>query len=267
MRERKKIILQELEQTGYVKVSALSREFHCTEVTIRRDLNAMAEEGLLKRTHGGAVKIGKNFVTDNVKDLVYSNLYNKIYIAKLAYQIVEDNDTIFLDDATTCLYLAREIKRNNKKRTNVITNSILLASEIMQTAHISLKVIGGDAAGNLSATVGKEAMEQIKGYKADKAFIGVNGIDSQGEITGIGYPQMGIKKAMMEHAKATYILADSSKFGHTYLSHICNISEVTAVLTDRDLKEEYIQMAKEKRYPIYMDVVFYKQEDEKRNYE
>ena len=106
MRERRKIILQELEQTGYVKVSMLSQEFHCTEMTIRRDLNAMSEEGLLKRTHGGAVKIGKNFVTDNVKDLVYSNLCNKIYIAKMAYRIIKNGDTIFLDDATTCLYLS-----------------------------------------------------------------------------------------------------------------------------------------------------------------
>ncbi|MEJ8735547.1 MULTISPECIES: DeoR/GlpR family DNA-binding transcription regulator [Mediterraneibacter] len=256
MRERRKIILQELEQTGYVKVSMLSQEFHCTEMTIRRDLNAMSEEGLLKRTHGGAVKIGKNFVTDNVKDLVYSNLCNKIYIAKMAYRIIKNGDTIFLDDATTCLYLAQEIKRNNKKSVNVITNSILLASEIMQTAHILLKVIGGDVAGNLSATVGKEALEQIRGYRVNKAFIGVNGIDYQEGITGIGYPQMEIKKAMMKRAEATYVLADSSKFGHIYLSHICNLSEVTGVLTDKDLKEEYVQIAKEKNYPIYVDDTF-----------
>lgn len=175
--------------------------FGCTEMTIRRDLNEMAEEGLLKRTHGGAVKIGKNFVTDNVKDLLYSNLHNKIYIARQAYKVISAQDTIFLDDATTCLYLAKEIKKNEKKPVNIITNSVLLALELMQAEHVSIKIIGGDAAGNLSATVGQEAVEQIARCRADKAFIGVNGIDFTEGITGIGYPQMEIKQAMLKVQK------------------------------------------------------------------
>lgn len=250
MQERKKIILQELERAGYVKVSTLSQNFHCTEATIRRDLNTMAEQGLLKRTRGGAVKIGKNFVTDNVKDLVYSNLYHKIYIAKMAYHLVEDHDTIFMDDATTCLYLAREMKKSREKQVRIITNSLLLATEVMQMEYISLRVIGGEAASNLSATVGAEALEQINGYEVDKAFIGVNGIDYDYGITGIGYPQMEIKKAMIGHAKYSYILADSSKFGHTYLSHICSLNEVSAVLTDKDLNVVYKEEAQKKGYPI-----------------
>lgn len=251
MQERRKAILKELDLYGYIRVSTLSRLFQCTEMTIRRDLNEMDREGLLKRTHGGAIKIGKNFVTDNVKDLIYSNSYNKIYIARMAYRILHAEDTVFMDDATTCLYLAKEIKRNVSKPVKVITNSILLALELMQTAHVTIKIIGGDAAANLSATVGREALEQIEKCRADKAFIGVNGVDFKNGITGIGYPQMGIKRAMMERSKETYILADSSKFGHTYLSHICGLDEVTAVLTDKDLKREYQTEICEKGYHIY----------------
>ncbi|PWJ51860.1 DeoR/GlpR family DNA-binding transcription regulator [Faecalicatena contorta] len=250
MQERRKVILKELEQNGYVRVSTLSQLLQCTEMTIRRDLSEIAEEGLLKRTHGGAVKIGNNFVTDNVKDLLYSNLHRKIYISKIAYNMIDDQDTIFLDDATTCLYLAGEIKKNVTKSVNVITNSILLASELMQTAHVTLKMIGGDAAANLSATVGPEALEQIRKYRADKAFIGVNGIDFQKGITGIGYPQMEIKQAMLGHAEKIYILADSSKFGYTYLSHICQLDEVTAILTDSDLRAAYKAEIQKYQYPV-----------------
>ena len=248
--DRRKAILKELDQNDYVRVSTLSRTFDCTEMTIRRDLNEMAEEGLLKRTHGGAVKIGKNFVTDNVKDLLYSNLHNKIYIARQAYRIIKEQDTIFLDDATTCLYLAKEIKRNEKKQIKIITNSLLLALELMQTKHVTLKIIGGDAAGNLSATVGQEALEQIARCSADKAFIGVNGVDFTEGITGIGYPQMEIKQAMRKSAKETYVLADSSKFGRTYLSHISHIDQVTAVITDRDLAPEFQEEAISRGYPV-----------------
>lgn len=250
MQDRRKAILKELDLNGYVRVSTLSLLLGCTEVTIRRDLNTMAAEGLLKRTHGGAVKIGKNFVTDNVRDLVYSNPGNKIYIARQAYGIVKEKDILFLDDATTCLYLAREIKRNSRKFVKVITNSILLASELMQTDHVTLKVIGGDAAGNLSATVGQEALKQIEKYQADKAFLGVNGIDFQEGITGIGYPQMEIKQAMIRQANETYVLADSSKFGNVYLSHICGIREVTAILTDKDLDNGYKKEIQKYDYPV-----------------
>ena len=248
--DRRKAILKELEQNAYVRVGTLSSMFGCTEMTIRRDLNEMAEEGLLKRTHGGAIKIGKNFVTDNVKDLLYSNLHNKIYIARQAYKVIRARDTIFLDDATTCLYLAKEIKKNEKKQVNIITNSVLLALDLMQTEHVSLKIIGGDAAGNLSATVGQEAVEQIARCRADKAFIGVNGIDFTEGITGIGYPQMEIKQAMLKSAKETYVLADSSKFGHIYLSHICNIDQVTAVLTDGNLGAAFQEEARAQGVPV-----------------
>jgi DeoR/GlpR family transcriptional regulator of sugar metabolism len=136
------------------------------------------------------------------------------------------------------------------KPVSVITNSILLASELMQTEHVILKVIGGDAAGNLSATVGAEALKQIEHCQADKAFIGVNGIHFQEGITGIGYPQMEIKRAMIRRAKETYVLADSSKFGHVYLSHICDIKEVTAILTDNELDNIYKQKVQECQYSV-----------------
>lgn len=233
--QRRKRILERLDVRGTIKVSELSQEFQCTPMTIRRDLKELEQMGLIRRTHGGAVKIGSNFVTQNVKELVYSNTYHKMWIARLAFSCIEPGMTLFIDDASTCLYLAQEIKKDKRKPVTVITNSLLAATEFMQTPHVYLKLIGGDITANLSATAGETARKQIAACRADLSFIGVNGVDSKAGITGIGYPQMEIKKAMIQASDAVYILADSSKFGKRYLSEICGFGQVKEILTDKDL--------------------------------
>lgn len=239
--KRRKRILEMLDARGTIRVSELSREFRCTPMTIRRDLNELEQLGLIKRIHGGAVKIGSNFVTQNVKELVYSNTHHKMWIAKLAFSCIRPGMTLFIDDASTCLYLAQEIKKDKMKPVTIITNSLLAATEFMQTPHVYLKLIGGDITVNLSATAGETALRQIAACHADLSFIGVNGVDSNAGITGIGYPQMEIKKAMIQASDAVYILADSSKFGKCFLSEICGFDQVKEILTDKELPAEVLK--------------------------
>lgn len=250
-RERERKILEKLDHDGYVKVSELSRSLGCTEVTLRRDLKHLDERGLLRRIHGGAVRIGSNFVRNNVKEALYRKLHEKIEIARTAYGCVQDGETIIIDDASTCMHMASAISAEPEKKVKVITNSILLAEKLLDHTHVELIMIGGEVACNLAATEGSTAYAQLGKLRADRAFIGVNGVDLTLGITLTGYPQQKIKQRMMEISERSYILADSSKFGKNYMSLLCPADAPEAIITDRKADPEMLAEARKKNIKVF----------------
>ena len=249
-KSRKRRILEKLDEEGFLTVSAAADYLGCTQATIRREFSQLEQSGHLKRVHGGAIRMGSNFVHKSVKEMLYQHLYEKLEIAKLAYDLIQDGDCIVVDDATTCMYLGNMILDGPRKQLKVITNSVLLAGRIMEAPQIELEVIGGTVAGNLAATEGETACAQLEMHRADKAFIGVNGIDFEKGITLTGYPQQKVKQKMMEISRESYILADSSKFGKSYLSFLCMPQDVTAILTDQGLPEDQAQKALQLGIPV-----------------
>ena len=213
MEERRNEILKELDRKGRVKVTDLSKEFGCSEVTIRNDIKAMDIEGLLKRTHGGAVKV---------------------------------------ETETERKYSAETIYRNvtQKKRIAVVTNSLIAGNELAGVGHVELFMIGGYVPGHLAATMGDVAIQNMSKFHVDKAFIGVHSINFNVGLTSIATPQMEVKKAIMKAAEKVYVLADSSKFGGGYLSVICPTNEVDKIITDDGVSKEDIQKAKELDIPL-----------------
>ena len=140
MEERRNEILKELDRKGRVKVTDLSKEFGCSEVTIRNDIKAMDIEGLLKRTHGGAVKVETETERKYSAETIYRNVTQKKHIAEAAYEFLDDRDTIIIDDASTSFYLAQEIKNHPEKRIAVVTNSLIAGNELAGVGHVELSI-------------------------------------------------------------------------------------------------------------------------------
>ena len=115
MEERRQAILRELEEKGKVRVADLSRELGCSEVTIRNDIKSMSAEGLLKRTHGGAVSLEQNMARKYRAETIYRHVDRKKAIAARAYENIEDRDTIIIDDASSSFYLALHIRAIRRK--------------------------------------------------------------------------------------------------------------------------------------------------------
>ena len=228
MEERRNEILRELDRKGKVKVTDLSREFGCSEVTIRNDIKAMDIEGLLKRTHGGAVKL-ETAETESGRystESLYRNVAQKKQIAEMAYDFLEDRDTIIIDDASTSFYLAREIRNHPEKRIAVVTNSLITGNELAGVGHVELFMIGGYVTGHLAATMGDVAIQNMSKFHVE------------------------VKKAIMKAAEKVYVLADSSKFGGGYLSVICPTNEVYKIITDDGVSAENVSKAKELGVPL-----------------
>lgn len=250
MEERRRAILREVKEKGKVRVAELSKELDCSEVTIRSDIKNMDAEGLLKRTHGGAVKIEKNADRKYQAESIYRHTDRKKKIAAYAYELLEDRDAIIIDDASSSFYLALNIKNHPEKRLAVVTNSLLAGNELAGLDHVELYMVGGHVGGHLAATMGDAAVQNMEQFHVDKAFIGVHSINFDVGLTSIATPQMEVKKAILRAAEEVYVLADSSKFGGGYLSVICPIHEVKKIITDGEVSRDNIKKAQEMEIPL-----------------
>lgn len=250
MEERRRAILSEVEEKGRVRVTELSDLFGCSEVTIRNDIKSMDKEGLLKRTHGGAVKIEKESGRKYTAESIYRHVGRKKKIAEAAYQFIDDRDTIILDDASSSFYLALYIKQHPEKSLAVVTNSLLVGNELANVSHVELYMVGGHVGGHLAATMGDVALQNLEQFRVDKAFIGVHSINFDVGITSIATPQMQVKRAILNAAERVFVLADSSKFGGGYLSVICPIRKVYKIITDNEVSKENIRKAQEQEVPL-----------------
>jgi len=252
-KKRMDYIIACLEQNGSVKVSDLSRELKCSEVTIRSDIQKLEERGIVKKVHGGAVKAGEQLlITYNVGN-VLRNETEKKRIAIKAYEYIEDQDTIILDDASVNYYLAQEIKENPTKHLIVITNSLVCAGVLTNTEHIELFIVGGQVGGKLAAAMGDVAINTLASFHADKAFISAHGVNFNAGVTSVGSPQMQVKKAILQSSDKVYLLVDSSKFGGGYVLVVCPLERIERIITDKGIGQEYISLAEEKN--IKMDIV------------
>lgn len=245
MEERRRAILHEVEEKRRVRVTDLSRKYGCSEVTIRNDIKNMDREGLLKRTHGGAIRIEKDFVRKYSAESIYRNTDKKKKIAACAYEFIHDRDTILIDDASNSFYLALYIKEHPEKRLAVVTNSLLSGNELAGVGHVDLYMVGGNVGGHLAATMGDAALQNIEQFRVDKAFIGVHSVNFDVGFTSIAAPQMQVKRAILKISDEVYVLADSTKFGGGYVSVICPIYDVHKIITDDEISENHVKNAQE----------------------
>lgn len=250
MLERRRLILQELEEKGSVRVHELSRKLRCSEVTVRADIRALEQEGALTRTHGGAKRNEEEDILGYQAESLYRQSDLKRQIAACAYEYIEDRDTVIIDDASTSFYLALHIKNHPEKHLAVVTNSLLSANELAGASHVDLFMVGGHIGGHLAAAMGEKAINDMGKFHVDKAFIGVHGINFDAGITSIATPQMQVKQAIFRTTDKVFVLADSTKFGGGYLSVICPIQSVYKIITDKKISKSNIKRAERENIPL-----------------
>lgn len=250
LNKRMEFILEELEEKNSIRVTDISRLLECSEVTVRNDIQKLEEMGLLNRVHGGATKAGASVAVFYNSETVNKNADKKQLIAQKAYEYIDDNDTIILDDASTSYYLAKVIKENPCKHVLVITNSLMAAGELSNVKHVDLFLLGGQVGGKLSSTMGDVTIKNLEECHADKAFISAHGVNFDAGITSIGSPQMQIKKTILKVSKEVYLLVDSSKFGGGYVLTVSSLSEIKKIITDSEIKKEYLEMARQREVAI-----------------
>lgn len=256
--ERKKIICDIVNKKKAVRVSDLSKRLNITEATVRRDLDELQSEKKLRRTHGGAVALYPAGIDYVISELAVEHIEEKREIAKKAYEFIDDYDSILMDGASTVLELSKLLASGSKKDIIVLTNALSVVNVLSIKKDITVMHVGGEVRYNLNSTVGKMAERMIRDLRVDKTFLGVNGIDLEYGYSITNFDEAALKREMIKSAKQTFVLADHSKFGATYLAKIAEaVGEVDFLVTDERIEEfDYAQMAE------YVHLVVAKDEDD-----
>jgi len=233
--ERRLKIIDLLEEKGNVVVSELSNLLSVTEETIRRDLEGLENEGLLKRTYGGAIPTNKISLELSFKAREIEHKEEKKVIGKVAAGLIEDGDALMFDASTTALEVAKQI--GIKKRLTVITNALAVVLQLIDKPEITLISTGGVFHSRSLSYVGPLAEKGIRNYHVDKVFLGVKGISIDG-VTDSYEAEAQLKKAMIESARETILVVDSSKFNKIALVNIAPLKAISKVITDSGISSQ-----------------------------
>jgi len=228
--KRRADILDQLETIGEVYVQELSRSFKISEVTIRNDLQHLEKKGLLIKTRGGAIKKKSSNFDLGLNQKLKRNYKEKQKIGLKAIEFIHDGDTIVLDSGSTTLAIAKNLKKF--KNLKVITNSLPITEEIVDFEGIEVILPGGILRKEMRSLIGPMAESNLKNYNCDIAFIGVDGIDVNFGISTPLIYEAVLNKIMIDIAKKSIVVCDSSKFKKRSFAKISDLSSINVIITD-----------------------------------
>ncbi|MCS5422944.1 MULTISPECIES: DeoR/GlpR family DNA-binding transcription regulator [Psychrilyobacter] len=235
--ERKEKIIQILEKDGNIKVSHLTKLFNVSLQTIRRDLETLEADDLIKKVYGGAI-LNK----EKIQDITHftrekQSLMEKEEIAEIAVKLIEEGDSIALNDSTTNLAIAKKLKEKFKKLT-IISNSLLIITELSSVEGFNVILAGGILNIKEQAFFGEITKRILDEFIIDKAFISVSGFSLQTGITDYPLEEVQIQKKLLDISQKSIIIADSSKLESISLIKVRDISDVDILVTDSNISSE-----------------------------
>jgi DeoR family transcriptional regulator, aga operon transcriptional repressor len=229
--ERLGAILQALSERGNVDVEDLTRDLDVSPATVRRDLQALHEQRLLERTHGGAVAIGGLYELP-MRYRSSRQREEKLRIARAAIAHVRDGMSIALTGGTTTTEVGRALA--DFQDLTVVTNAINIAAELAVRSNIRLVVTGGVARSASFELVGPLAESVLDQLHVDLAFVGVDGIGAKAGLSTHREVEAHTNRTMAERAKRVIAVADGTKVGATALARICASTEIQGLITTAD---------------------------------
>ena len=241
--ERQQKIMEYIELHTSAQIRELAVAFRVSEATVRRDLDDLDRQGLIRRTHGGAMKMARSTSFEHMyAEKIGLMAEEKQRIAKYAASLVHDGDTVMVDSGTTSYFIAQALSRH--ENLTVITNDLCIAYQTPLHPSSTLVVTGGYRRTGRQELVGTVAENFIRETHVDIAFIGADGVDFDAGVTNANYAEVGIKRLMIASAQRSVVAADHTKFGRVALARICDLSECGLLLTDSALEEDTLARLK-----------------------
>ncbi len=245
--EREKLIVDSL-SGGIRTISELSSKLGVSEATVRRDLQSLEERRLVRRVHGGAEPVrrgGAGELLFNEKTSLHAN--EKELIAERALDYIQDNDAIFLDGGSTVLALARKLK--HRKNLTVVTNSLMAASELMETNH-RLILLGGEFRARSRTLVGPLTSRILESLAIHTAFLGTMGFTVESGVSTSDPNEAYTKELVMKRADQVILLSDSSKLGTPSLAASGSTEDIDLIITDDHVSGDLIDKLAKKHIEV-----------------
>jgi len=233
MNKRQLEILEILSNKRKADVNELSTLCNVSTVTIRKDLDVLENNGLLRREHGFALVNNE----DNINYRLSFGYQDKSRIAQKAVEFIKPNETIMIESGSSCTLLALEIAKRAQNNT-IITNSTFIARYLKDFPLTKIIVLGGEYQSTSEAIVGPLIKTCIQHFNANKLFIGTDGIDEKYGFTGVDYERCEAVKMMYEHSDQLFVLSQSYKM-HKHSSYpLFQLSDADYLISDDKIKEK-----------------------------
>ena len=214
---------------GSAHVSVLAESFGVSEMTVRRDLGALARDGKLERVHGGAVDSGAE---PGFSQIEVERLDIKERLGGAAAAMVQDGMTVMIDIGTSTLQLARHL---HGRRITVVTTNLAVVEELLPDPDIELVLPGGIVRRNYRSLVGVLAEDSLRQIKSDILFLGTSGVDLELGVWDTTMVEVPIKRLMIAGAQEVVLLADTAKFAMTGMVRVCGPESIDHIVTDAPL--------------------------------
>lgn len=233
--QRRKRLLNLLEK-GPARVSDLAEAFGVSEITVRRDLDELVEEGVIERFHGGARLTARSMPETPFVDKPRMHAQEKETIGTIAAGLVKQDDTIFLNAGSTTLSVLRHL---NRHKVRVVTNNAAAPSEMSEDTNVELIIVGGQYRAKSNSLFGDLAVLALQQVHASVCVLGTNGVSARTGLTSSVYGETVINRLMVERCQGKVIVvADGSKIGATASFACVPLKDVSVLVTDSSADPE-----------------------------
>ncbi len=247
-KQRREQIMARLYEIGHVEVRDLAALMEISEATVRRDLRVLADDGSIELVYGGATLPHTSDFSFLSK--AQRNIDAKRIAGRLAAELVEDHDQLYLDSGTTCLEMCPHLR--SKRGLSVVVNSVRLVTELGNVPTLSVIMLGGQFRNDRMDTVGpltSAMIEQLRGYQA---FIGADGLSMDFGITAGDIDSAYLNRQVIRNAREAILVVDHTKFMTPSLFKLAEFEAISRIVTDRRPLPEWEAFLKSKG----IDVVY-----------
>jgi DeoR/GlpR family transcriptional regulator of sugar metabolism len=231
--ERRQKLLELISQRGFVALADLAEAIDASESTIRRDLEHLHQQGVLKRTHGGAIYLGDGLTLPALEERSESQVEEKRAIGKVAASLVSDGDAVLLDGGTTTLEVARLLIG---RPLQVVTNSLPIANLFASSRETDLVILGGYVYPKTGVALGPLTVRMMQDIHVHKAILSVGGITAKG-LFNSNLLLVETERQMMTCADEVVVVADRTKIGRQALAFLCELSSIDTLVVDAGLTQ------------------------------
>ncbi|MCS6826902.1 MAG: DeoR/GlpR family DNA-binding transcription regulator [Caldilinea sp.] len=236
--ERRRAIVELVQTQGRVAVTELSQRFGVSEVTIRADLQALAEQKLLMRTHGGAVKMDNDLGEMALTLRRQRQVKEKSRIGQAGAERIEDGDAVFLDSSSTSLAIAHHLKQ--RRYVTVVTNSLEVVRELFDAPGVDVVLVGGALQRETASFIGAHGLAEVAKFNLQKGFFGAHGIDLVAGLTDVSPDEAAVKRPIAAMCRQVIAVLDATKWGRVGVASFAGLDQVNAVITDAGAPGELV---------------------------
>jgi DeoR/GlpR family transcriptional regulator of sugar metabolism len=240
--KRRALIEERVVKDGEIDFATLATEFQVSEMTIRRDVSALEDKGVVRKINGGAIALVGKSTEPSFEARAGQAADEKAHMASAVIELLQPHETVILDSGSTVLAVARAIRGRGLGLT-VVTPSMLVAAELADDEGTTVLLAGGQVRPGELSLIGSETEATFGLYNCDVYVMGIAGVDARRGITDYHREEANVKKAALAAADRVIVVADASKLGRVQLMNVAGFGDIDSLVTDGDANDPAVRAA------------------------